>query len=295
MDWSQNLWSKGLLLLLFVASGYDCAGNKTKSSKSGKKIKESTTTASYQDENSNKQSNLMETAPSFTFFGRDEHGKICILAKFEAIFTITYEATSGSQQLIAKIPRDTETRAHCVSLLDTNPYLDISWRGGFTFRMVFSKHESTNSWGVKGMNLVYNTKDSAFTESVDGRELIVRSDQDSLNQFETLLGKSYYCPSPSIINMYNPAGERIVILRLSNVQLQAYEIKTGKFSPMSRCGLVGFGSGVIAPFYLVSYHEDDSASMIVAVITILVSVLTVAGYAVYRAWFIKKVDYDTMI
>lgn len=39
----------------------------------------------------------METAPSFTFFGRDEHGKICILAKFEAIFTITYEATSGSQ------------------------------------------------------------------------------------------------------------------------------------------------------------------------------------------------------
>lgn len=64
---------------------------------------------------------------------------------------------------------------------------------------------------------------------------------------------------------------------------------------MSRCGLVGFGSGVIAPFYLMGYHEDDSASMIVGVITIFVSVATVAGYAVYRAWFIKKVDYDTMI
>lgn len=63
---------------------------------------------------------------------------------------------------------------------------------------------------------------------------------------------------------------------------------------MSRCGLVGFGSGVIAPFYM-TYHEDDSASMVVGAITIFVSLATVAGYAVYRSWFIKKVDYDTMI
>lgn len=62
---------------------------------------------------------------------------------------------------------------------------------------------------------------------------------------------------------------------------------------MSRCGQVGFGSGVIAPFYIVNY-QDESVSMIVAAITILVSLSTIAGYALYRSWFFKKVDYDTM-
>lgn len=64
-----------------------------------------------------------------------------------------------------------------------------------------------------------------------GREMIARSDQDSLKQFETLMSKSYYCPSPSIINMYTRDGERTVILRMSTVQLQAYQINNGKFSP----------------------------------------------------------------
>jgi hypothetical protein len=63
---------------------------------------------------------------------------------------------------------------------------------------------------------------------------------------------------------------------------------------VSRCGQVGFGSGVIAPFYIVNYQEDESISMIVAAITIMVSLSTIAGYAIYRSWFFKKVDYDTM-
>jgi hypothetical protein len=80
------------------------------------------------------------------------------------------------------------------------------------------------------MDFVYNTKDSAFAGSVNGREVITRTRED-LDQFETQLGNSYYCPSPEIINLFNENGERTVILRLSNVQLQAYKVKKGKFSP----------------------------------------------------------------
>lgn len=67
------------------------------------------------------------------------------------------------------------------------------------------------------------------------------------------------------------------------------------YSTVSRCGLVGFGSGVIAPFYLMNYHEDDSAALIVGVMMIFASLGTIAGFAVYRSYFFKKTDYDTMI
>lgn len=70
--------------------------------------------------------------------------------------------------------------------------------------------------------------------SQSGRHIRVRSDADSLKQFETLLKKSYFCPSPSIINMYNRDDERLVIVRMSSVQLQAYEIVKGKFSPSNQ-------------------------------------------------------------
>ena len=80
------------------------------------------------------------------------------------------------------------------------------------------------------MDFVYNTKDSAFTESVNGQEIVTRTKPISLVQFETELGKSYYCPSPDIIPMYSPEGDRLVILRISNVQLQAYMVKRGKWS-----------------------------------------------------------------
>ena len=38
-----------------------------------------------------------ETPPSFTFAAWDDYGRICILAKFEAVFTINYETKFGTQ------------------------------------------------------------------------------------------------------------------------------------------------------------------------------------------------------
>lgn len=62
---------------------------------------------------------------------------------------------------------------------------------------------------------------------------------------------------------------------------------------VNRCGQVGFGSGVPAPIYI-SLEQDDSVPVIVGSITIMVSILLVVGYAVYRSWFVRRVDYDTM-
>lgn len=64
-------------------------------------------------------------------------------------------------------------------------------------------------------------------------------------------------------------------------------------SSVSRCSSVSFGSGVQAPLY-VTLEQDDSVPVIVGSITCMVSILVVIGYAVYRSWFVRRVDYDTM-
>ncbi|XP_074595846.1 lysosome-associated membrane glycoprotein 5 [Brevipalpus obovatus] len=291
MDWGRMLYDYFVQTIVFwccISSVYT-AGKGSGNRKSGTK---SSKWNPVEKEMVNQTTK--EAGPKFTFSAWDDGGKICILAKLEAVFTITFESNYGQQHLTMKLPRDLTVKGRCPNLLDRKPILDLHWRGGFTFRMVFGMREATHSWGIDDMYLVYNTKDSAFSESINGGPMTARSDADSLKQFETLLGHSYYCPSPSIINMY-VGDDRTVIVRMSTVQLQAYRIENGKFSPMSRCGLVGFGSGVIAPFYLMNYHEDDSAALIVGVMMIFVSLGTIAGFAVYRSYFFKKTEYDTMI
>lgn len=103
-----------------------------------------------------------EAGPKFTFSAWDDSGKICILAKLEAVFTITYESNYGQQvssgliicvcirlehfqlkffyfiqHLTMKLPRDLTVKGRCPNLLDKKPILDLHWRGGFTFRVVF--------------------------------------------------------------------------------------------------------------------------------------------------------------
>lgn len=49
--------------------------------------------------------------------------------------------------------------------------------------------------------------------------------------FSTPYGKSYFCPSPDVINMYNSRKDKIVLARMKDVHLQVYDIHNGKFSP----------------------------------------------------------------
>lgn len=53
-----------------------------------------------------------------------------------------------------------------------------------------------------------------------------------LAQFVTPLGKSYLCPSPNVLDLIDQkTGEKKVIVRLNNMQMQAFDIMAGKFSP----------------------------------------------------------------
>lgn len=63
---------------------------------------------------------------------------------------------------------------------------------------------------------------------------------------------------------------------------------------VNRCSQVSFGSGVPAPLYI-SMEQDDSVPVVVGTLTVIVSILVIVGYAVYKSWVFKQVDYDNMI
>ncbi|RWS14597.1 lysosome-associated membrane glyco5-like protein [Dinothrombium tinctorium] len=143
------------------------------------------------------------------------------------------------------------------------------------------------------MDLVYNLGDTLFSGSVIRKSVKAESKKSSLKQFETPLGKSYFCPAPPAVNLYDKKGEQTVFVRLTSIQIQAFEIKNGKFSTEKRCPEVAFGSGVAEPLDLTSI-QTDSVQMVVGCITVFVAIGTVAGYAGYRSLFVKRVEYDTM-
>ena len=235
---------------------------------------------------------VKEKPPPFHFAVLDDDtGKICIMAKFDASFTISYETRYGQQQMIDRLVSDPIVDGTCESFLDPTPTMDIKWRGGFIFRLIFTKDIFENTWKIETMILQYNTADSLFRDSINGGQVLAKSKPKNLAlaAFETSLDKSYFCPTTPTLNLYNQDGDPIVLVRLFKVQIQAFKVKRGKFSPIQHCGQVGFGSGVNNPF-----QADDGVIVITFSIYVFMSIATVLAYAGYRTWFVKKYEYGTM-
>lgn len=238
----------------------------------------------------------------------DEYNHLCVLAKFQATFTIKYETSSGTAQLIDKMPANSRSKGRC-DQFDEEPVLDVMWKdsqltgqkpnstGGFTFRIIFQKFSDEGRWGVQQMQLLYNTGHPVFRNAINPRKFIVRSNKDDYRlQFHTNLANSMLCPSPPPIQMYDSDGTLKVIARLSNMQLQAFEFadprEANNFDSFMRCGQVSFGSGVAHPLTTL---RDDSFTFAVGIMTVCIASLTVVGYAVYRNHVVNSDKYKNII
>ena len=94
----------------------------------------------YPPDRANVYPYIKQQVPPFYFAVWDESGQVCILAKLEASFTITYDTKYGKQQMMDRL--DTiaaRADGRCESVLDEQPLMDIKWRGGFIFRLIFEK------------------------------------------------------------------------------------------------------------------------------------------------------------
>ncbi|XP_035215812.1 lysosome-associated membrane glycoprotein 5-like [Stegodyphus dumicola] len=228
-----------------------------------------------------------DIAPDFTFAVWDPSGKICILAKFSASFTITYPSQGGEQTVSVNLPEDAQAKGRC-GAEDQEPILELFWPGFrlvMTFTLVNPK-DKQDTWELLSMELVYNTASPIFDGASNAGKTTSRSLEDGL--FRTQYGKSYFCPSPDVIPMYNSKKEKVVLARMKDAHLQVYDVHKGQFSQFQRCSLVRIG-GVPEPF-----AQDQTVPIAVGSTLAVVSVLVVIGYALWRNMAVRKTEYDTM-
>lgn len=128
----------GFLTLIFCRVDVYLVSGQVASGGSGQQLSEATS-GGWGGRSTQAKIIRKEQPPPFHFAVWDENGKICILAKFDASFTITYDTKYGKQQMIDRLVPDATISGRCESFLDEDPVMDVKWRGGFTFRLIFRK------------------------------------------------------------------------------------------------------------------------------------------------------------
>lgn len=224
-----------------------------------------------------------EVAPENAYAIWSSKGKICLLAKLHAMFTITYSSNGGEQEIIVDLPPTATVKGKCESTTNT-PLLQLTW-DKFAFAITFSKLTEDDTWFVDSMELSYDTSMHLFDGATHAGKKMARSKE--LNLFETPIDKSYFCPSPEVITLFR-VDKKVVTIRLKDVHIQPYAVQKGRFSTSHRCNQVVIG-GPDEPFV-----QDETIPLAVGCTLAIITLMILVGFSVHRAYTAAKVDYNTM-
>lgn len=226
--------------------------------------------------------------PEFSFgVWNATDGTVCILAKFQAFFTITYASRGGFQTVTLKMPETAKSKGICASD-DQEPVLELTWPV-FRFILMFSRTPAVNdkgSWKVSGLEIQFNTNSPFFPGATNPGKRTARTG-DNVTLFETPMGESYFCPTPKLVALTDSRGGRKVAVQFKDLRIQAYEFQ-GTYGPAHRCSQVRM-AGVQDPF-----PQDETVPIVVGSTLAVAAVAVVVGYALYRSVFVRRVDYNTM-
>ncbi|KAH7972062.1 hypothetical protein HPB52_006156 [Rhipicephalus sanguineus] len=230
--------------------------------------------------------------PEFSFgVWNATDGTVCILAKFQVFFTITYASRGGLQTVTLKMPESAKAKGICATE-DQEPVLELTWPV-FRFILMFSRvppvsDKGRGSWKVSGMEIQFNTNSPFFPGATNGKsgKRTARS-PENMTLFETPMGESYFCPTPKLVTLTDSRGGRKVAVQFKDLRIQAYEFQ-GTYGPAHRCSQVRM-AGVQDPF-----PQDETVPIAVGSTLAVAAVAVVVGYALYRSVFVRRVDYNTM-
>ncbi|XP_035217181.1 lysosome-associated membrane glycoprotein 5-like isoform X2 [Stegodyphus dumicola] len=244
-------------------------------------------TEKIMEETTTKESEFIELEkvkfPKDTYAVLNNKNRICLLAKFDARISITYVTELGEEQVEVTVPKDGYVRGKCESS-SKSPAVYVSWRT-FVFGLVFDKTNGS-IWIVNSVELTYNTSEPIFDGATKARKYTAKS--KSISLFETPLGKSYYCPAEEVILLYHE-NKHVATARMSEIHLQPYDVKKGKFSQIHRCSKVVLDGPDETEFI-----QDETIPFAVGCTLALITLLILVGFSVHRAYHAAKVDYNTM-
>ncbi|XP_050530622.1 lysosome-associated membrane glycoprotein 1 [Daktulosphaira vitifoliae] len=214
----------------------------------------------------------------------EEEGSTCILLRVDAVIEVKFKTKLGSEdQTDLYVPDDAEVSGDCSN--EDEATLILKWKN-FIFTWYFTKTLGGERWFVKAIELEINTADKHF-QHITTRDKIVRLSTTSSYSnllFMTPVGQSYSCQKEISVVLSDqdvPTIKGYVLLRAFTVQ--PFIFKNDEFGPAYPCSSIGAGS-----------MRNETVPFIFGITLAAVALLTVGGYAVFRHFRIKKVQYDTM-
>ncbi|KAF0292659.1 Lysosome-associated membrane glycoprotein 5 [Amphibalanus amphitrite] len=214
----------------------------------------------------------------------DHHGRICILATINADLEIVYYTEYDERKkLTVRLPDDAEVTGACARD-NAEPVISLRW-DHFEFSMFFKENDIGNTWYVSDMKLEYDADQFPEAKPRVGRQMLWMDRQmlHTLHLFGTPVDKAYFCTSKQDLDLYNGDGVRSASVILWDLHLQPY-VRNGQFGASVNCPGVPVGRRRI----------NETVPLAVGSTLATVTVLTIAGYAVWRHFKVKKFNYDTM-
>uniref|UniRef100_A0A8C0GF16 Lysosome-associated membrane glycoprotein 5 n=1 Tax=Chelonoidis abingdonii TaxID=106734 RepID=A0A8C0GF16_CHEAB len=189
----------------------------------------------------------LSTSPEKDIFVVRDNGTTCLMAEFAARLMVPYDVSATNYvDLIteeAEIPlaRGAEVRGKCGT---TESELQISWLDKvYTLKLYFVKegHNTTKRqeavWKMNKIQFVYDSSERTyFKDAVNRKSGKHTANSHHLSALLTPAGKSYECQAQQTISLITSDHQRTVILLLSEVRIQPFDISADFiFSEEHKC------------------------------------------------------------
>ncbi|KAI8433631.1 hypothetical protein MSG28_015639 [Choristoneura fumiferana] len=211
-------------------------------------------------------------------------GETCILLTVDALIDISY-VTKLNERADANtfVPNNAKVEGECKE--GDSERLVISFKE-FTLEFSFAKTPGGERWYSGNIRLTYNSSARILEHAAkQGRRVVLTTNSRSL-LFPTPVGKSFFCPEETIIDLVedeaSPNVGHRAKLYLRQMRLQAFMFKRdGEFGPPWHCSDS-------------ARARSETAPVAVGAALAIATAGTLVCYAVWRYLKVKKVQYDTM-
>ncbi|XP_041985640.1 uncharacterized protein LOC121737959 [Aricia agestis] len=212
-------------------------------------------------------------------------GETCILFTVDALLDISY-LTKLNERADANtfVPNNANVAGACKE--SDLEVLVLSFKE-FSLEITFAKTPGGERWYADNIRLTYNSSARILEHAAkQGRKVTLTTGPRAL-LFPTPVGKSFYCPEETIIELAEEDNSNTNIahrakLYLRQMRLQAFMFKRdGEFGPPWHCSDS-------------ARARSETAPVAVGAALAIATAGTLVGYAVWRYLKVKKVQYDTM-
>lgn len=211
-------------------------------------------------------------------FINSKTGTTCILLRTDAVVEVKFRLHNLEEQADSFVPEQALVEGDCKN--EDYSYMRLSWTG-YSLIISFSKSPGGELWYIDKVELTVSP-DLPQLKGVHGNAIKL---YHKTMLIPTPVGKSYSCEELDIDLETDkedrpPPGLRGSLL-LRALQLQPFMYKSEQFEPSMECKEM-------------KTYRDETAPLAVGTTLAIFVLMTISGYAIFRYFKVKNVQYNTM-